>query len=186
MELRAAGRTQPARAARRALTIIAPMSRRTRILLALIAVYAIGMAALLYQLLADLDPRYRESAEEGLIETAQLMATVIEQEVEHGDCAEKRPRPAELALPRLCERRIMGPRWPGEGGVLGSPEASSSGSADGAPDSRRKIAPRRRWGPAMEVRCFGVLRRMRCHGRLLDSPRTCASGPAAEGRPALG
>ena len=84
MELRAAGRTQPARAARRALTIIAPMSRRTRILLALIAVYAIGMAALLYQLLADLDPRYRESAEEGLIETAQLMATVIEQEVEHG------------------------------------------------------------------------------------------------------
>ena len=47
-------------------------------------VYAIGMAALLYQLLADLDPRYRESAEEGLIETAQLMATVIEQDVEYG------------------------------------------------------------------------------------------------------
>ena len=60
------------------------MSRRTRIFLALIAVYAIGMAALLYQLLADLDPRYRESAEEGLIETAQLMATVIEQDVEFG------------------------------------------------------------------------------------------------------
>ena len=60
------------------------MSRRTRILLALIAVYAVGMAVLLYQLLADLDPRYRESAEEGLIETAQLMATVIEQEVEQG------------------------------------------------------------------------------------------------------
>ena len=60
------------------------MSRRTRILLALLAVYALGMAALLYQLLADLDPRYRESAEEGLIETAQLMATVIEQEVEQG------------------------------------------------------------------------------------------------------
>ena len=35
------------------------MSRRTRILLALLAVYALGMAALLYQLLADLDPRYR-------------------------------------------------------------------------------------------------------------------------------
>ena len=60
------------------------MSRRTRIFLALIAVYAIGMAGLLYQLLADLDPRYRESAEEGLIETAQLMATVIEQDVEFG------------------------------------------------------------------------------------------------------
>ena len=60
------------------------MSRRTRILLALIVVYAVGMAALLYQLLADLDPRYRESAEEGLIETAQLMATVIEQDVDQG------------------------------------------------------------------------------------------------------
>ena len=60
------------------------VSRRTRIFLALILVYAVGMAALLYQLLADLDPRYRESAEEGLIETAQLIATVIEQDVESG------------------------------------------------------------------------------------------------------
>ena len=60
------------------------MSRRARIFLALIAVYAIGMAALLYQLLADLEPRYRESAEEGLVETAQLLATVIEQDVDSG------------------------------------------------------------------------------------------------------
>jgi two-component system sensor histidine kinase CreC len=60
------------------------MSRRARIFLALIAVYVIGMAALLYQLLADIDPRYRESAEEGLVETAQLLATAIEQDVEHG------------------------------------------------------------------------------------------------------
>lgn len=60
------------------------MSRRTRIFLALVAVYAIGMAALLYQLLGDLDPRYRESAEEGLVETAQLLATVIEQDVDQG------------------------------------------------------------------------------------------------------
>jgi two-component system sensor histidine kinase CreC len=60
------------------------VSRRTRIFLALLLVYALGMAALLYQLLADLDPRYRESAEEGLVETAQLLATVIEQDVDHG------------------------------------------------------------------------------------------------------
>ena len=60
------------------------MSRRFRIFLALIAVYAIGMAALLYQLLADLDPRYRESAEESLVETAQLMASAIEQDVDGG------------------------------------------------------------------------------------------------------
>lgn len=60
------------------------MSRRTRIFLALIAVYAMGMAALLWQLLADLDPRYRESAEEGLVETAHILAAAIEQEVDHG------------------------------------------------------------------------------------------------------
>lgn len=60
------------------------MSRRTRIFLALLLVYAIGMAVLLHQLLGDLDPRYRESAEEGLVETAQLLATVIEQDVEQG------------------------------------------------------------------------------------------------------
>ena len=63
---------------------MASMSRRTRIFLALIVVYAVGMAALLYQLLADLDPRYRESAEEGLVETAQLLAAVIEQDVDAG------------------------------------------------------------------------------------------------------
>jgi two-component system sensor histidine kinase CreC len=55
-----------------------------RIFLALVAVYVIGMAALLFQLVADLDPRYRESAEDGLVETAQLMASVIEQDVEGG------------------------------------------------------------------------------------------------------
>ncbi|MFV0680269.1 two-component system sensor histidine kinase CreC [Ottowia sp.] len=60
------------------------MSRRTRIFLALILVYVVGIGALMHQLLSDLDPRYRESAEEGLVETAQLMATVIEQDVDRG------------------------------------------------------------------------------------------------------
>jgi two-component system sensor histidine kinase CreC len=60
------------------------MSRRTRIFLALIVVYVVGIGVLMHQLLADLDPRYRESAEEGLVETAQLMATVIEQDVDQG------------------------------------------------------------------------------------------------------
>jgi two-component system sensor histidine kinase CreC len=55
-----------------------------RIFLALVVVYVVGMAALLVQLLGDLDPRYRESAEDGLVETAQLMATVIEQDVDNG------------------------------------------------------------------------------------------------------
>ena len=42
------------------------------------------MGVLMFQMLADLDPRYRESAEESLVETAHLMATVIEQDVDAG------------------------------------------------------------------------------------------------------
>ena len=32
----------------------------------------------MYRQLADIDPRYRESAEESLVETAQLLAALIE------------------------------------------------------------------------------------------------------------
>jgi two-component system sensor histidine kinase CreC len=60
------------------------MSRRLRIFLALLLVYVLGVGALLYSMLADLDPRYRESTEESLVETAQLMASVIEQDVHRG------------------------------------------------------------------------------------------------------
>jgi two-component system sensor histidine kinase CreC len=34
--------------------------------------------------LADIDPRYRESAEESLVETSQLMASLVEQDVRDG------------------------------------------------------------------------------------------------------
>ena len=60
------------------------ISRRLRIFLALLLVYVVGMGVLMFQMLADLDPRYRESAEESLVETAHLMATVIEQDVDAG------------------------------------------------------------------------------------------------------
>jgi two-component system sensor histidine kinase CreC len=47
--------------------------------------YAIGVGWLMWRLLADIDPRYRESAEESLVETAHLMAAQIEQRwVERG------------------------------------------------------------------------------------------------------
>lgn len=55
------------------------MSARTRILVGILLVYAIGVAVLMWRLLADIDPRYRESAEESLVETANLMATLVEQ-----------------------------------------------------------------------------------------------------------
>lgn len=57
------------------------MSKRSRIFLAVLLIYAAGTAFLLHRVLADLDPRYRESAEESLVETAQLVATLVEQDV---------------------------------------------------------------------------------------------------------
>lgn len=60
------------------------MSKRTRIFFGLLLIYAIGMAAVLYRVVSDLDPRYRESAEESLVETSQLLATLIELDVRDG------------------------------------------------------------------------------------------------------
>ena len=60
------------------------MSKRSRIFLAVLLVYAAGTAFLLYRVLADLDPRYRESAEESLVETAQLAASLVELDVREG------------------------------------------------------------------------------------------------------
>lgn len=54
------------------------MSKRTRIFLGILLAYAIGVGLLMYRQLQDIDPRYRESAEENLVETAQLMATLLE------------------------------------------------------------------------------------------------------------
>lgn len=54
------------------------MSKRTRIFLGILLAYVIGVGLLMVRQLEDIDPRYRESAEENLVETAQLMATLIE------------------------------------------------------------------------------------------------------------
>ncbi|MDZ7937181.1 MAG: two-component system sensor histidine kinase CreC [Rhodoferax sp.] len=60
------------------------MSKRSRIFIALLLVYAVGMAFVLYRVVSDLDPRYRESAEESLVETSQILATLVEQDVRNG------------------------------------------------------------------------------------------------------
>ena len=39
---------------------------------------------MLYRVVADIDPRYRESAEESLVETSHLLASLIEQDVKAG------------------------------------------------------------------------------------------------------
>ena len=55
------------------------MTARTRIFVGILLVYALGVGVLMWRLLADIDPRYRESAEESLVETANLMAALVEQ-----------------------------------------------------------------------------------------------------------
>ncbi|HYE40153.1 MAG TPA: two-component system sensor histidine kinase CreC, partial [Ramlibacter sp.] len=56
-------------------------SKRSRVFIVILLIYTAGTAFLLYRVLADLDPRYRESAEESLVETSQLLATLVEQDV---------------------------------------------------------------------------------------------------------
>jgi two-component system, OmpR family, sensor histidine kinase CreC len=59
-------------------------SKRNQIFIAVLLIYAAGIAFLLHRVLADLDPRYRESAEESLVETSQLVAALVEQDVRGG------------------------------------------------------------------------------------------------------
>jgi len=54
------------------------VTKRTRIFIGILLAYALGVGALMYRQLLDIDPRYRESAEESLAETAQPLATSIE------------------------------------------------------------------------------------------------------------
>ncbi|MGJ7581901.1 two-component system sensor histidine kinase CreC [Variovorax sp. RHLX14] len=60
------------------------MNKRSRIFLGILLIYAAGIAFLLYSVVADIDPRYRESAEESLVDTSQLMASLVEQDVVAG------------------------------------------------------------------------------------------------------
>jgi two-component system, OmpR family, sensor histidine kinase CreC len=60
------------------------VNKRNRIFFAVLLIYLLGTAVLMYRLIADLDPRYRESAEEALVETSHLMASLIEQDIRDG------------------------------------------------------------------------------------------------------
>lgn len=55
------------------------MSTRNRVFLGILLIYIFSVGYLLYNIIEDLDPRYRESAEESQVETAYLLASVIEQ-----------------------------------------------------------------------------------------------------------
>ena len=54
------------------------MTKRTRIFIGILVAYALGVAFLMFRQLGDIDPRYRESAEESLVDTAHLLAALVE------------------------------------------------------------------------------------------------------------
>jgi two-component system sensor histidine kinase CreC len=60
------------------------VTKRNRIFVGILIAYAVGVALMLWRLLDDIDPRYRESAEESLVETSHLLASMIEQQSSHG------------------------------------------------------------------------------------------------------
>jgi two-component system, OmpR family, sensor histidine kinase CreC len=60
------------------------MSVRTRILFGIVLVYIGAVVFLLYRLSLDIDPRYRESAEESLVDTANVLATLLERQAYSG------------------------------------------------------------------------------------------------------
>ena len=55
------------------------MSARNRVFLGIVAIYVLSVGFLLYRTIGDLETRYRESAEESLVETAYLLASFLEQ-----------------------------------------------------------------------------------------------------------
>jgi len=60
------------------------MSTRSRIFIGIFVVYLAAIGVLLYRVAADFDPRYRESAEESLVDTANLLATLLERRTYDG------------------------------------------------------------------------------------------------------
>jgi two-component system sensor histidine kinase CreC len=69
------------------------MSTRNRVFTGILLIYVLGVVFLLYRIIADLDPRYRESAEESLVETAQLLSSVVERDLVNGQIDATRLRP---------------------------------------------------------------------------------------------
>jgi two-component system sensor histidine kinase CreC len=61
------------------------MTGRSRLFFGLIAVYLAAVGVLLYRITLDIDPRYRESAEESLVDTANLLATLLERSAYSGN-----------------------------------------------------------------------------------------------------
>ena len=60
------------------------MTARNRAFLGLLGIFVLAFAFLTYRIAKDIDPRYREPAEDTLVETAHLLASLIELDVANG------------------------------------------------------------------------------------------------------
>jgi len=60
------------------------VSRRNRIFLGILVIFTLGVGALLYRVVNDLDTRYRESTEESLVDIAHLLAALVEADIRDG------------------------------------------------------------------------------------------------------
>lgn len=60
------------------------MTARNRVFLGLLGMFVLAFAFLTYRIATDLDPRYREPAEDSLIETAHLLASLVERDIRGG------------------------------------------------------------------------------------------------------
>jgi two-component system, OmpR family, sensor histidine kinase CreC len=79
------------------------VTKRTRIFIGILVAYALGVGALMYRQLADIDPRYRESAEESMIETSRLLAALVENASRDGTL---QPDSLQPAFESLYARRF--------------------------------------------------------------------------------
>jgi two-component system sensor histidine kinase CreC len=85
------------------------VSRRNRIFLGILGLFAVVVGLLLYRVATDLDTRYRESAEESLIDTAHLLAAFVETDMRDQRIDRTRLRAAlDNAYRRRFEARIFG------------------------------------------------------------------------------
>ncbi len=84
------------------------MSRRNRIFLGILGLFALGVGFLLFRVATDLDSRYRESTEESLVDTAHLLAAFIETDMREQDIDAARLRAAlDNAYRQRFEARIF-------------------------------------------------------------------------------
>lgn len=60
------------------------MTPRNRVFLGLVGIFVLAFGFLTYRIATEIDPRYREPAEDALVETANLLAAMLERDLKDG------------------------------------------------------------------------------------------------------